>query len=149
MSFPNLSEEKMEVVSSDGPLKINVEGYYFWEPVELKYENAWFSFIDVAQNFLGNRRASNYKELVENILKSFRNFGFNISIKVHFSFSQLDQSPENVVDVTDEQDERFHADIKFVEKSFYRWTLKRNKTNKKQQNLQKVQLLPVQETSFF
>ena len=72
-----------------------------------------------------------------------------MSIKVHFSFSQLDQSPENVVDVTDEQDERFHADIKFVEKSFYRWTLKRNKTNKKQQNLQKVQLLPVQETSFF
>lgn len=36
MSFPNLSEEKMEVVSSDGPLKINVEGYYFWEPVERK-----------------------------------------------------------------------------------------------------------------
>lgn len=35
-SFPNLSEEKMEFVSFDGPLKINVEGYYFWGPVELK-----------------------------------------------------------------------------------------------------------------
>ena len=32
--------------------------------------HAWTSFADVVKNFLGNRRAENYKELLEKLLNS-------------------------------------------------------------------------------
>ena len=45
---------------------------------------AWTSFVDVVKNFLGNRRAENYKEFVEKLLKSLQDIGANMSIKVHY-----------------------------------------------------------------
>ena len=36
-------------------------------------------------------------------------------LKVHFLFSQLDRFPDNLCDVSDEQGERFHQDIKVME----------------------------------
>ena len=36
---------------------------------------SWTSFADVVKDFLGNRRAENYKKLVENLLKSLQNIG--------------------------------------------------------------------------
>ena len=38
-----------------------------------------------------------------------------MSIKVHFLFSQLDRFTDDLGDVSDEQGERFHQDIKVTE----------------------------------
>ena len=75
---------------------------------------AWNSFVEVVQKFLGNHKASNYKQLVIRMLKCFEEHGVNMSIKLHL-FSHLDRFPQNLGDFSDEQGERFHQDIKVME----------------------------------
>ena len=82
---------------------------------------SWTSFVDVRKNFLGNRQAKN-KELVEKLSKSLQKIGTNISIKVHILHSHLDKFPNNCSDVSDEQGEWFHQDIKTMkERNQERW----------------------------
>ena len=63
--------------------------------------NAWTSFVSVTKNFLGNHRVENYVELVYKMLGNFKQLYVNISIKVHFLYSQLDNFPENLGSVSD------------------------------------------------
>ena len=79
---------------------------------------AWLSLVDVVKNFLGNYRADNYKEIVNNMLANLRILGINMSIKVHFLHSHLDHFLENLGNVSDEQGERFHQDIKTMEERY-------------------------------
>jgi len=67
---------------------------------------------------LGNRRAQNYEELVNNVLQSYQKLGCNMSLKIHFLRSQLDFFPENYGVVSDEHGERFHRDISIMEKRY-------------------------------
>ena len=96
------------------------------------------SFVEVVQSFLGNRKADNNKDIVQKLLDNFQTLGINMSIKVHFFHSHLDRFPENLGDVSEEQGERFHQDIKVMEERYqcrwdkkmmsdYCWCLKRNK----------------------
>ncbi len=89
------------------------------------------------QNILGKHKRENYKDLVSNLISTFRDIGANMSIKFHFLFSHLDRFHENLGDVSDEQGERFHQDIKEMEIRYqgrwdavmmadYSWCLKRD-----------------------
>ena len=49
------------------------------------------------------------------MLDNYHEVGANMSIKVHFLDSHLDRFPENCGDVSDEQEKRFHQDIKIME----------------------------------
>jgi len=88
---------------------------------------------------LGNRRAENYEELVNNRLQSYQKLGCSMSLKIHFLHSHLDFSPENCGAVSDEHGEGFHQDISSMEKRYqgkwncamltdYCWTLARDAT---------------------
>ena len=47
-----------------------------------------------------------------------------MSIKIHFFFNQLEQSPDNLSDYSDEQGERFHQDLKVMEERYKgRWDI--------------------------
>ena len=71
--------------------------------------------VDVVKNFLGNRLAKNYKELVIKQLKSLCDITTNISIKVYFLLSHQDKFANNCSDVSDEPGEWFHQNIKSIE----------------------------------
>ena len=59
------------------------------------------------------------------MLGNFRILGINVSIKVHFLHSHLDQFPKNLGDVSDEQGEQFHQNIKTMEERYQgRWVIK-------------------------
>ena len=99
--------------------------------------DAWNSFADVVFNFLGNRKAENYENLIEKLLISYRKLGCNMSVKVHFLHSHLHYFPANLGALSEEQGERFHQDIKTMEKRYqgrwntnmmadYCWSLKRD-----------------------
>jgi len=75
---------------------------------------AWNSFKFVVKGFLGNRRAQNYEELVNNLLQSYQKLGCNISLKIHFLHSHLDFFPENCGAEREEHGERFHQHISSV-----------------------------------
>ena len=78
-------------------------------------KDAWDAFVKVIQNFLGNERAHNYIELVNDLLDKLHKLNINMSIKVHFVFNHLDTFPENIGAVSDEQGKRFQQDIKVTE----------------------------------
>ena len=87
-----------------------------------KEKAAWVSFVEVIQNFFGNKKADNYEVVVNRMLLAFCDFGCNMSIKVHFLHSHLDKFPENLGAVSDEQGERFHQDLMIMEERYQgRW----------------------------
>ena len=63
----------------------------------------WTSFVEMIQKFLENTKDEYYKDVVQNCLSINRNFSCNMSIKVHFLFSHIENFPENIGDVSDEQ----------------------------------------------
>ena len=79
---------------------------------------AWDSFKFVVKLFLGNKRAQNYEELVNNLLQNCQKLGSNMSLKIHFLHSHLDFFPDNFGAVSDEHGERFHQDISSTEKRY-------------------------------
>ena len=121
--FPGLSMEKVKAGIFDGPqIRELMRDQGFQSSMNDIEESAWSSFCTVAENFLGNNRATNYVELVENMLTSFYTLGCNMSIKVHYLHSHLDRFPECLGDVSDEQGERFHQDISTMEERYRgRW----------------------------
>lgn len=56
---------------------------------------------------------------------SFKEMGCKMSLKLHFLHSHLDNFPENLGAVSDEQGERFHQDVLTMEKRYQgRWNAK-------------------------
>lgn len=82
------------------------------KPTETK---AWKCCVDVIQNFLGNKRADNYKVLVKRMISAFGAMGVNMSLKIHFLDDHLDFFPSSLGDFSDEHGERFHQGIATIE----------------------------------
>ena len=137
-SFPKLSDEKVKGGIFDGPdIRKMVRDTQFKDTMTDVERRAWNGFINVIKNFLGNRKAENYAQIVGEMLDAYKDLKCNMSIKVHFLFSHLDEFPENLGAYSDEQGERFHQDIKTMEKRYqgrfdismmadYCWNLKRD-----------------------
>ena len=99
--------------------------------------SAWQSLKSVITNFLGNHRNAEYEEVIEELLKSFCQLEARMSVKMHCLQSHLDYFPENCGDLSEEQGELFHQDIRVMEELYqgrwdmnsladYCWCLKRN-----------------------
>ena len=83
---------------------------------------AWCSYVSVVREFLGNTKASNYQYLVDLMLRNFQALHARMSIKLHYLFSHLDYFPESLGDVSKEQGEQFHQDIKIMQERYHnRW----------------------------
>ena len=122
-TFPGLSNEKLKAGIFDGPqIRKLIKDLNFQHSMnEIKLASC-FSFVEVVQNFLRNRKADNYKDIVQKLLDNFQALGIKMSAKVHFLHSYLDRFPENLGDVSEKQGERFHQDIKVMEERYQgRW----------------------------
>lgn len=80
--------------------------------------------------------------IVGNMLEKFRFLGCSMSVKIHFLHSHLDFFPENLGAVSEEQGERFHQDVRDMERKYqgrwdknmladYCWMLARDKPEAK------------------
>lgn len=121
--MPNLSRDKIRAGVFDGPqIRQFMNDNDFDKSMTETERNAWASFVQVIKNFLGNNKAPNYVQLVENMLDKFRDLGCNMSIKIHYLHTHLDRFPENLGNLSEEQGERFHQDIKIMENRYQgRW----------------------------
>ncbi|GBO03000.1 hypothetical protein AVEN_199572-1, partial [Araneus ventricosus] len=90
----------------------------FETKMETNARKAWESFKLVFTSFLGNKQDLNYKYIVDEMIKNFKILGCSMSLKVHFLDSHLDYFPENLSAVREEQGERFHQDIKEMERRY-------------------------------
>ena len=136
--FPGLTIEKLKAGIFDGPqVRKLMNDHEFPSSMSKEEFYAWDAFVKVVKNFFGNKKASNYKELVANLLSSFEDIVAKMSIKFHFLHSHLDCFPENLGALSDEQGERFHQDVKEMEERYqgrwdaimladYCWSIKRD-----------------------
>lgn len=136
--FSRISIAKLQAGIFDGPqIRELIKDSKFDECLEEKELNAWLAFKSIVTNFLGNHRSPEYERVVEELLQSFQTLGARMSIKMHFLSSHLDYFPNNCGDLSEEQGERFHQDIRVMEERYqgrwdvnmladYCWCLKRD-----------------------
>jgi len=85
--------------------------------------------------FWGNHKAENYRDMVVDLVQSYKATVCSMSLKVHLLDCHLDFFPENLSTVSDEHGERFHQDISTIERRYqgkwspsmltdYSWTLR-------------------------
>ena len=135
--FPAISDAKIKGGIYVGPQIREL----FKDPVFVAKLNnfeskAWLNFQNVLENFLGNHKADNYSDLVEELVVNYRNIGARMSIKILFLNSHIEYFPENLGALSEEQGGRFHQDISEMETRYqgrwncnmmadYCWCLKR------------------------
>jgi len=117
--LPRLSEAKSKEGIFIGPqIRDIIKDEYFAKLLQGDEKASWDSFKFVVKLFLGNRRAQNYKQLVNNLLQSYQTLGCNMTLNIHFLNSHLEFFPENCGAVSDEHGECFHQDISLMEKRY-------------------------------
>ncbi|GBM10986.1 hypothetical protein AVEN_1322-1 [Araneus ventricosus] len=96
----------------------------FETKMEAKERKAWESCKLVITIFFRNKKDPNCKSIVEEMVKNFKILGCSMSLKVHFLDSHLNYFPENLGEVSEEQGERFHQDIKEMKRRYQgKWNL--------------------------
>ena len=78
---------------------------------------SWCSYVSVIREFLGNTKASKYRNLVDVMLQNFQALGASMSIKLHYLFSYPNYFPKNLGDVS-ENKKSFHQDIRTMEERY-------------------------------
>ncbi|GBP13813.1 hypothetical protein EVAR_8028_1 [Eumeta japonica] len=101
---------------------------------------AWEELVWLVRIFLGNRKSDGYILHVEQLLIHFQQLRCDMTIKLHYLHSHLDYFPENLGDLSEEQEERFHQDICTMEERYqeywnvnmmadYCWSIKNSTPN--------------------
>ena len=89
--FPNVSDAKIKEGIFIGPqIRELVQDKQFDKDLNETERNAWLSFKRICKDFLGNHKAANYQDVVQDLLTSYKAMGCNMSLKIHFLESHLD-----------------------------------------------------------
>jgi len=56
----------------------------FDEDLNETERNAWLSFKRICKVFIGNQKAANYPDVVQDLLTSYKAMGCIVSLKIHF-----------------------------------------------------------------
>ena len=117
--FPNLSEAKIKEGVFFGPqirkLILNKE---FDKILHGNEFDAWVSFKKVCTDFLGCHHSENFRDVIAEMLNTYKTLGCKMSLKVHFLDSHLDFFHKNMSDVSDKHGERFYQDISVIENRY-------------------------------
>ena len=121
--FSTLSDAKLKEGVFVGPdIRKLLKDTEFEGSMTQTEKAAWIAFKEVINKFLGNYKDPDFEKIVKNMLEKFRILGCTMSVKIHFLHSHLDFFPENLGAVSEEQGERFHQDVKNMERKYQgRW----------------------------
>lgn len=113
--FPKLSEAKIRGGILVGPqIKKALESteYSMFSRIEIFARNC---FIAVVKGFLSNHKAENYKQIVQDLLKTIGVIGFRMSPKLHMLDIHLKKFKNKIDAYIEDQGERFQHDVKGIE----------------------------------
>lgn len=117
--FPGVSDAKANEGVFVGPqIRKLQRDEGFTEALTGIEKDSWLAFKAVAENFLGNRRADNYQELISDMLSKFKALGVLMSPKLHFLHSHVNRFPPNCGQFSDEHGEQFHQTLSKYEKRY-------------------------------
>ena len=115
-TFVGLNYEKKSRIFDGRQIRKLLQDQHLVTTMTVVEARAWNAFANV--NFLGNKKAENYREIIEELLLCLQDLGSKMSIKVQYLRSHMSEFSENLGDESEEQDERFHQDIKVMEKRY-------------------------------
>ena len=109
----------------DGPqMCIVLDDQSFIEILKEKEKAAWTSLKNVVQHFLRSLKSGNFKKIVSDLVNNCGKLGCLMNLKLHFLNSHIDYFAKNLADYSEEQGERFHRDIKEMERRYQgRWNV--------------------------
>ena len=124
ITFPNVSNAKInEGVFIGHQIRELMQDRRFDKDLIETERNAWLSLKRICKDFLENHKSTNFQDVVQDLLTSYKAMGCNMSLKIQFLESNLDFFPENLGEVSDEHGERFHQDTMAIEKLYQgKWT---------------------------
>ena len=97
--FPKLSDEKIKGGIFVGPqvkkIMKDKELMRKLRPGE-RERQAWKSFIDVVEGFLGNNKVENYTEVVQHLITAYKKMGCRMPIKLHVLHSHMNVFKSNM-----------------------------------------------------
>ena len=109
-------KKKLKAEIFNGPqIRQLMKDSSFLASMTSKETRARKALTEVIESFLGNKKAENYKDRLEELLSSSEEMGGNMSIKLHYLESHAGKFPQNLGSISEEQGERFHQDIKTME----------------------------------
>lgn len=116
--YPRKTEDKIKSGTFNGPeirrlMKSRVE---FAACLRQKEKRCWLAFCEVVEKFLGNYRAPNYRDLVNELKLAYKDNNVLMSLKTHILFEHLDYFPENCGGYSEEKGENFHQETKIFER---------------------------------
>jgi hypothetical protein len=104
--FPKINEAKKKEGIFLGPqIKQLFEDGDFSTKLNAAESIAWDSFENVCRTFLGNERAENYSDIVQELISSYSAMGCNMSLTLDFLHFHLDYFPVNMEAFSDEHGE--------------------------------------------
>jgi hypothetical protein len=102
--FPALSRAKVkEGIFVGSQIRALTKDKMFEESMTPAEREAWIYFKEVIDKFLGNNKDTNYEQVVNNMLEKYKVLGCKMCLKLHFLFSHLNQFPENLGAISEEQ----------------------------------------------
>lgn len=114
--FPGLTDAKLKQGILVGPqIRALLKDDRFDKMLSGATKRAWHYFRRVANEFLGNYRAPEYKQLVRGLVNALRDMGANMSPKLHYLDSHLELFPESCGAFSDEMGEFFHQQLALYE----------------------------------
>jgi hypothetical protein len=114
--LPGITIDKLKARRFDGlQIRQLINDPHFIASMNEIESCAWSSFVLVVKNFLDNKKADNYTQLVEDMLFHFSRLGCKMSVKSSLSAQSLRSLSREPCDLSEEQGERFHKDIKTME----------------------------------
>lgn len=114
-----MTKEKFDAKGFTGPqVRDILNNMSFYNQLSKEEKKAFGDFKAVVYGFLGNNKEPNYRELVQKMIRSFGEIKVNMSPKIHFLHNHIDAFPENCGAVSEQHGERFHQDIKTMEKRY-------------------------------
>jgi len=88
--FPKVSDAKMkEGIFISHQIRELMQDKQFDEDLNETERSAWLLFKKIFKDFLGNHKAANYQDVVQDLLTSYKAMGCNMTMKIHFLESYL------------------------------------------------------------
>jgi hypothetical protein len=114
-----LSEAKLKegVFVSPDTRKLTFEEDFLLTMTEVERE-AWIAFKSIITKFLRNNKDPDYVTTAANMLEKFKVLGCLMSLKIHIFIRTWIIFPEYLGALSEEQGERFHQDIKEMERRY-------------------------------
>jgi len=83
--FPNAIDAKIkEGLFIGTQIRELMQDKQFDEDLNVTEINLWLPFTRICKDFVGNHKAANYQDVVQDLLTSYKAMGCNMRLKIHF-----------------------------------------------------------------